>query len=129
MNKKGERGMLTPFGKELRIFRLQTGELLKDMAIKLNISPAYLSAVENGKKEPTNELMNRIQTAYQLDERQNQAFEDAKAKTLREVVIRLDEDENVDLGLKFARKLNTLSKDQRNQIMNLLNQADTKEVK
>lgn len=121
--------MLTPFGKELRIFRLQTGELLKDMAIKLNISPAYLSAVENGKKEPTNELMNRIQTAYQLDERQNQAFEDAKAKTLREVVIRLDEDENVDLGLKFARKLNTLSKDQRNQIMNLLNQADTKEVK
>lgn len=121
--------MLTPFGKELRIFRLGTGELLKDMAIKLDISPAYLSAVENGKKEPTRELMNRIRSAYQLDEQQEQAFENARAKTLREIVIHLDEDEDIDLGLKFARNLTTLSKDQRDQIMNLLSQADTKEVK
>lgn len=112
--------MLTPFGKELRIFRLNNGELLKDMAIKLDISPAYLSAVENGKKEPTNELMARIRSAYQLNDQEDRALEAARARTLKEVVVYFENEEDADLSLKFARKLNTLSADQRNKIMHLL---------
>ena len=48
--KGGIIGMLTEFGKALRRIRLDNDELLKDMADKLKVSSAYLSAVENGKK-------------------------------------------------------------------------------
>lgn len=118
--------MLTSFGKELRIFRLNRGELLKDMAIKLDISPAYLSAVENGKKEPTKELMSRIRSAYRLTEQEDYALETAKAQTLKEVVIRFKKNEDADLSLKFARKLNTLSEGQRNKILRLLDEKEEK---
>lgn len=40
--------MVTAFGKFLRILR----EILKDMAEKLNVTSSFLSAVENGKKNP-----------------------------------------------------------------------------
>jgi transcriptional regulator with XRE-family HTH domain len=42
--------MLTQLGIFLRKLRLDRGEILKDMAIKLNVSSSFLSAVENGKK-------------------------------------------------------------------------------
>lgn len=38
--------MLTKFGKELRKIRIENDEILKDMADKLNVTAAYLSAVE-----------------------------------------------------------------------------------
>lgn len=43
--------MITPIGKFLRKLRIDTGEILKDMAEKLHVSPSFLSAVENGKKK------------------------------------------------------------------------------
>lgn len=41
---------LTEFGKFSRKLRIDNGELLKDMAIKLNVTVSYLSAVEIGKR-------------------------------------------------------------------------------
>lgn len=112
--------MLSPFGRELRVFRMDNGELLKEMATNLGVTPAYLSAVENGKKEPTDELMNRIYKAYQLDENQMTAFEDAKAKTLKMVRINFSRDEEEEVGLLFARKLGSLSANQRDAILEIL---------
>ena len=43
--------MSTTLGAFLRKLRLQHGEKLKDMAENLNVSSAFLSAVENGKKK------------------------------------------------------------------------------
>lgn len=117
---KGGKNMLTPFGRELRVFRMDNGELLKEMATNLGVTPAYLSAVENGKKEPTDELMNRIYKAYQLNEDQITAFEDAKAKTLRVVRINFSQDEDEEVGLLFARKLSSLSEHQREAILKIL---------
>ena len=42
--------MLTKFGKKLRALRLENDQRLKDMADKLEVTAAYLSAVENGKR-------------------------------------------------------------------------------
>lgn len=42
--------MLTRFGKQLRKLRIDREERLKDMADRLNVTTAYLSAVENGKR-------------------------------------------------------------------------------
>jgi transcriptional regulator with XRE-family HTH domain len=41
---------MTPFGEKLRSLRLERGVTLKDMAAALNVSSAYLSALEHGKR-------------------------------------------------------------------------------
>jgi transcriptional regulator with XRE-family HTH domain len=39
---------MTPFGRRVRELRRQKGVRLKDMAAELQLSPAYLSALEHG---------------------------------------------------------------------------------
>lgn len=119
--KKGEKRMLTPFGKELRIFRMERGELLKDMAEKLSVSPAYLSAIENGKKDPTDELMRRIEDAYEIGKDEKEQLEEAKAKTLKLVKLHFSNEEEEEVGLLFARKFDSLSQEQRQGIIEILN--------
>ena len=41
---------MTPFGEKLRALRQARGILLKDMAAALQVSPAYLSALEHGRR-------------------------------------------------------------------------------
>ena len=52
--------MITSLGKQLRMVRLNSGDLLKDMAKKLEITPAYLSSIENGKRTPPQNIANRV---------------------------------------------------------------------
>lgn len=52
---------MTPFGARLRTLRAQKGVTLKQMAEALNVSSAYLSALEHGKRgKPTWMLLQRI---------------------------------------------------------------------
>ena len=103
--------MLTPFGKTLRVFRLNRGELLKDMAERLEITPAYLSSVENGKKEPTPELMAKLYKAYDLNQEQKEEIEEARAKTIQMISIKFD-------------KLGSLSDTPRLNIKEILNRMN-----
>lgn len=41
---------MTPLGEKLRALRAERGMLLKDMAASLEVSPAYLSALEHGRR-------------------------------------------------------------------------------
>lgn len=41
---------MTPLGEKLRVLRAERGMLLKDMAAALEVSPAYLSALEHGRR-------------------------------------------------------------------------------
>ena len=56
--------MLVELGKELRMIRLSENELLKDMAKRINVAPSYLSAIENGKRRPTKNLLDNIPISY-----------------------------------------------------------------
>ena len=52
---------MTPFGAKLREMRAERGLTLKEMAHALDVSPAYLSALEHGKRgAPTWFLVQRI---------------------------------------------------------------------
>jgi transcriptional regulator with XRE-family HTH domain len=52
---------MTPLGARIRQLREERGVSLKDMASALNISSAYLSALEHGKRgKPTGYLLHRI---------------------------------------------------------------------
>ena len=112
--------MLTPFGKALRVFRLNEKELLKDMAAKLDVTAAYLSAVENGKKTPTKELMTRLYEHYDFTQKQKEELEEAKAKTLKSVSLEFQDDDDEELGLLFARSFNDLTDTQRFKIKQIL---------
>ncbi|SMQ85981.1 transcriptional regulator [Devosia lucknowensis] len=52
---------LTPLGAKLRALRDARGISLKEMAAALNVSSAYLSALEHGKRgQPTSFLLHRM---------------------------------------------------------------------
>lgn len=57
---------MTEFGKELRKIRLDNDELLKNMADKLSVGSAYLSAIEHGKKVVPSTLIYRLRDLYGL---------------------------------------------------------------
>jgi transcriptional regulator with XRE-family HTH domain len=52
--------MLTELGKFLRKVRIDRNLLLKDMALGLEVSPAYLSTVETGKKTFSDDFVQKI---------------------------------------------------------------------
>ncbi|SCW69966.1 Transcriptional regulator, contains XRE-family HTH domain [Rhizobium mongolense subsp. loessense] len=52
---------MTPFGEAVRKLRARKGVSQKQMAAALNVSPAYLSALEHGRRGlPTFDLLQRI---------------------------------------------------------------------
>lgn len=59
--------MTTPFGAKLRRMRAERGIAQKDMAQALDVSSAYLSALEHGKRgKPTWFLVQRIITYFNV---------------------------------------------------------------
>ena len=120
--------MLTLLGKELRILRFNRGELLKNMADKLHITPAYLSAIENGKREPTKKFMDSLFMEYDLTEQEVERIKKAYFETVNSVTIdiSLQTQEKRDLSLVFARRFDSLSEDEVESIRKILDK--TKEM-
>ena len=114
--------MLTKLGKFLRILRMERGELLKDMADKLTMAPSYLSSIENGKRTPARDFIQKFETQYSLTESEKEELQSAFEQTLQEVTINLQnlKNEYVDLSIVFARKLDELSDEQVKAINKIL---------
>lgn len=118
--------MLTSLGKQFRIIRLNNGELLKTMAEKLNVTPAYLSSIENGKRKPTQKFMKSLFDSYSFSEEVKRKIEDAYYTTIDNISIDLSNQspEQKDLGLVFARKFDTLTDEEVKKIFKLLNKGE-----
>lgn len=76
--------MVTEVGKVLRIVRINTGDSLRDMAAKIGMSAAYLSAIETGKRNVPDTLFNSVCEKYPLSDvdknRLKEAIESATVK-------------------------------------------------
>jgi len=58
---------MTPFGRRLRVLRAQRGMTLKAMAADLEVSPAYLSALEHGHRgRPNRRFVHRVCQALNI---------------------------------------------------------------
>lgn len=58
---------MTPFGARLRELRAQRGVTLKDLAVALQVSPAYLSALEHGRRgRPSAGLVHQVNEYFGL---------------------------------------------------------------
>lgn len=95
------------FAKALRILRINKGEVLKDMAEKLQVTSSYLSAIECGKRKIPEDLIDRISLVYSLSDEEKAELEDAKSKAENQVSITIPFDglnlDQQDVALKFAR--------------------------
>jgi transcriptional regulator with XRE-family HTH domain len=69
--------MITEIGKQLRLLRINTGDSLRTMSTKLGISAAYLSSIENGKRNVPDEFDKLIFAAYSLSEREMKIIKDS----------------------------------------------------
>ncbi len=114
--------MLTEFGKTLRKLRIDNCQLLKDMADILGISPASLSAIENGKRNPQRAMVQDIISYYRLTPQEQDNLWNAFDISREEASVHLTGLTNAqaELGLTFARRFNDLSQDQINEIMAVL---------
>lgn len=103
--------MITEFGKILRKIRIDRDEILKDMASRLGVTAAYLSSIENGKREIPGEWVSEIARLYDLDEEESREIEEAALASRRSIKFNLEEesDRDRDLLLAFARRFRDLS--------------------
>ena len=99
--------MITEFGKALRKMRIDRNEYIKDMAEKLYISVAYLSAIENGKRAIPENLVGGIARAYRLEQDEVDALNQLKDKSNREVRISLigKTQKQIEVVLRFAKAI------------------------
>jgi transcriptional regulator with XRE-family HTH domain len=114
--------MLTEFGKICRKIRIDQDELLKDMADNLEVTPAYLSAVEVGKRNVPGDWPEKIATSYKLDEHTYKLLKTAAENS--QLGLKFDfKDMNVedkDLVLAFARELQAVDSEKLKRIKKIL---------
>lgn len=113
--------MLTNFGKSLRKIRIDHNELLKDMAGRLGVTVAYLSAVENGKREVPDSWIEKIADSYGLsseEEKELQEYAYEGKETLKIDLAGIENEER-DLALAFARSFKSLTDDEKKQLQKL----------
>ncbi len=114
--------MLTEFGKFCRKLRIDKGELLKDMAEILCVTPSYLSAVEVGKRNVPYEWGELLSDSYNLSELEIREL--TKAIDNSQLNLKLDLNNfsvfEKDIALSFARNFKELTDTDKESIRNIL---------
>jgi HTH-type transcriptional regulator, competence development regulator len=118
----------TELGKELRRLRIDGDERLLDMAERLEMSSAFVSAVETGKKNPPTNFEELVIRAYRLvgdaAHRVRQAADRSRRAFTLEGKTELQRDT---FGL-MARRMNTLSEEELSQIFSILSKPGSNDV-
>ncbi len=113
---------LTEFGKFTRKLRIENGELLKDMAEKLDVTVSYLSAVEVGKRNIPVKWEKNLIEVYHLNEEESKNLKESieySQKIIKINVEQYNKDEK-DIVLLLARKLETLDKKEKKELKAIL---------
>ena len=111
--------MLTEFGKALRKIRTDRQQLLRDMADKLGVSSAYLSAVETGKRRIPQDWVSKIASIYSLSCEEQADLQSAADNSVFDVTISLvnASEQKRNAVLSFARALDGLNDEDLKRIM------------
>lgn len=118
--------MITAFGKFLRNLRMDRGEILKEMAEKLQVTSSFLSSVENGKKKIPANWVEKISLLYSLSNKDRMNLQRAYYETNQCIEIGLSEMNGLrkDVAFSFARKLNNFSNDELEKLKRILKEDD-----
>ncbi len=117
--------MLTDFGRFLRKIRIDCGEILRDMADKLNVSAAYLSAVEMGKRNIPEQWVNQISSLYNLSDEEKNNLNNAAENSAKSITLNFDNISNShkETAILFAREFENVDSETLDKIKKLLNES------
>ncbi len=118
--------MKTALGTFLRKLRLENGEKLKDMAENLNVSSAFLSAVENGKKKMPESWYDKLADLYRLSTKQQEDLKTAVIESGETIELKIKNisSSNRELALCLARHFDNLDEETSKQIFAILKRKE-----
>ena len=114
--------MTTDFGRKVQQLRQLAGMTLFEVAQKMNLSSAFLSAVENGRKRVPDDFVEKLGRALPEARTHADTLESMANQARQQVVVPLPKAsrQDADLATALARKFNTLSDDQKLYIRAIL---------
>ncbi|USP02727.1 XRE family transcriptional regulator [Bartonella taylorii] len=118
--------MVTPFGKILRKLRVDHSERLLDMAKKLDISVAFLSSVEIGKKSVPVGLEEKIIELYALDQEKALLLRKAAYTCRKSFTIKTSDPLRREAVGEFVRNLENFSQQTVAELKDLLEKVGKK---
>ena len=109
---------VTSLGQFLRILRIRNGEVLFDMAKKLEVSSSFLSAVEYGDRGVPKSWVEILTEKYSLDEEKQNELVDAITRAKSEIQVSLKDksSEDIDLAITFARSFDSLTDEKKQEL-------------
>jgi transcriptional regulator with XRE-family HTH domain len=117
---------MTPFGEKLRALRRAKGVTAKRMAADLALSPAYLSALEHGRRgRPTPNLVRQIVDYFELDWDAAEALEAAARLSHPRVTIDTAglSPAHTELANRLAERINVLTDEEVEDLLARLDAA------
>ena len=117
--------MITEFGRWTRTLRIEKDELLADMAKKLDVTPSFLSAVENGKRKIPKSWEKNLLVLYNLNDDDVAKLQTAINNSADVVKIdtrQFDRTEN-EIVHAFARRFQELDAEKKKKIKEILDGA------
>ena len=118
--------MVTKLGKELRKLRIDHNERLGDMGQKLGKSASFISAIEVGKKSPPVGFEDVITRIYNLSKDAANALRWAADQSRQAFVLHPDSALGRDTAGLLARRMDSLSEEQLNEIKQILLKKEEK---
>lgn len=120
--------MVTDLGKALRKLRIDLGERIIDMADRLGISAAFLSAVETGRKAPPKKFLDEVIRVYGLEGNDAENLRLAAARSKRDFKLTANSSAARETADLLARRLDSLTETQLAGIRDILRQRYAKDV-
>lgn len=113
---------LTTYGKFLRKLRVDNNETLKDMASKMGVSVAYLSAIELGRREIPQTWNDTIYEIYKLDDAKFEEMLVEYSKSVNDIKISFEDlgEQERKIVTSFARKFSSFTEEQFKKIENII---------
>ena len=121
--------MISKFGLCIRKFRLTTGESLRSMAEKLNISATFLSAMEVGRKVVPMDYAKKIRDLYHLTDEQYAELYESIIETNQHVDIEIAKmnEAQKEVSMTFARKIENADPELVEKLRKVLMESDDSE--
>ncbi len=114
--------MRTSIGEFLRKLRLAKEQKLKDMAEILGVTSAFLSAVENGKKNMPDSWVGKVKGEYGLTDEQCEKMRESALESQNSISLNMKNASslNRELAVSFARQFGEMDEETSKQILNVL---------
>ena len=114
--------MRTRLGDLLRSIRMKADISLRRMASDLGISPAFLSAVENGKKKMPDSWISLIPETYSLSADEIEEFKDVAYESFDTVAVNIANasETNKKLAIRFARRFEDIDEKTSEELLSIL---------